>query len=142
MPGNRLRTLTLAVALLAAGGASAQSLDKLKSQAGGLLSSHGSGSSLPSLSSLGSAQNAAGVLGYCQKNGYLPSASSTLKDKLLGSLGGSQKASASSEYQQGLGGVLQGGDGQQFSLGDFKGKIAKQLCKTVADKAASSFLGG
>jgi hypothetical protein len=129
--------------------ASAQSLDSLKSKAGGLLGSHSDSSSsssslIPSGSSLslGSAQNAAGVLSYCQKQGYLPSAESTVKDKLLGSLGGSQKASEDEGYQDGAKGLLKGGNGQSFDLGNIKGKVAQKLCKGVADKAASRFLGG
>ncbi len=136
------RSLLLAAALAFAGAASAQSLDSLKSAAGNLLGQKGSTSALPSISSLGSAQNAAGVLGYCQSHGYLPSATDTLKDKLLGSLGGSPaQATQSKGYQQGLGGILQSGNGQSFDLGSLKGTVAKKLCQHVADKAVSSFLG-
>ena len=137
-----VRPLLLAAALAFAGAASAQSLDSLKGAAGNLLGQKGSTPALPSVSSLGSAQNAAGVLGYCQSHGYLPSAADTLKDKLLGSLGGSpSQATQDKGYQQGLGGVLQSGNGQSFDLGNLKGTVAKQLCQRVADKATSSFLG-
>ena len=137
-----VRPLLLAAALAFAGLASAQSLDSLKGAAGNLLGQKGSTSALPSVSSLGSAQNAAGVLGYCQSHGYLPSATDTLKDKLLGGLGGSSsQATQDKGYQQGLSGVLQGGNGQSFDLGNLKGTVAKKLCQHVADKATSSFLG-
>ncbi|GAB3785695.1 DUF2501 domain-containing protein [Dyella agri] len=136
------RSLLLAAALVFTGTASAQSLDSLKGAAGNLLGQKGSSSALPSVSSLGSAQNAAGVLGYCQSHGYLPSATDTLKDKLLGGLGGSSsQATQDKGYQQGLSGVLQGGNGQSFDLGSLKGTVAKKLCQHVADKATSSFLG-
>ena len=134
--------LLLVSALAFASAASAQSLDSLKSAAGDLLGQKGTSSALPSVSSLGSAQNAAGVLGYCQSHGYLPSATDTLKEKLLGKFGGGAGEAAQDKgYQQGLGGILQGGNGQSFNLGDLKGTLAKKLCKHVADKAVSSFLG-
>lgn len=136
-----VRPLLLAAALVFAGSASAQSLGSLKSEAGNLLGHKGTTSALPSLSSLGSAQNAAGVLGYCQSHGYLPSATDTVKDKLLGSLGGAAKAKQDPGYQQGLSGILHGGDGQSFKLSSLKGTVAKKLCQHVADKAMSSFLG-
>ena len=137
-----IRPLLLVAALAVAGAASAQSLDSLKGATGNLLGQKGSTSALPSVSSLGSAQNAAGVLGYCQSHGYLPSATDALKDKLLGSLGGSPSQAAQDQgYQQGLGGVLQGGNGQSFDLGNLKGTLAKKLCQQVANKATSSFLG-
>lgn len=137
-----VRLLLLAATLAFAAAASAQSLDSLKGAAGNLLGQKGSSTALPSVSSLGSAQNAAGVLGYCQSHGYLPSATDTLKDKLLGSLGGSSaQATQDKGYQQGLNGVLQSGNGQSFDLGSLKGTVAKKLCQSVADKATSSFLG-
>jgi len=137
-----VRPLLLAAALAFAGAATAQSLDSLKSAAGNLLGQKGTTSALPSVSSLGSAQNAAGVLGYCQSHGYVPSATDTLKDKLLGGFGGSpSQATQDKGYQQGLGGILQDGNGQSFDLGNLKGTLAKKLCQHVADKATSSFLG-
>jgi hypothetical protein len=133
----------LAVAFITcamAGTATAQDLGSLRNTAGNLLGQKSSSSTLPSVSSLGSAQNAAGVLGYCQSHGYLPSAPDTLKEKLLGKFGGSSQATQDSGYKQGLSGVLQGGNGQSFDLGNLKGTLAKQMCKHVADKAVSSFV--
>ena len=136
------RSLLLTATIAFAAAASAQSLDSLTSAAGSLLGQKGSTSALPSVSSLGSAQNAAGVLGYCQSHGYLPSATDTLKEKLLGKFGGGSTEPTRSEgYQQGLNGILQGGNGQNFDLGNLKGTLAKKLCQHVADKAVSSFIG-
>ena len=137
-----VRSWLLVTALAFTATASAQNLDALKGAAGNLLGQKGtSTSALPSLSSLGSAQNAAGVLGYCQSHGYLPSATETLKNKLLGSLGAPAQAKQDAGYQQGLSGMLQGGDGQSFNLASLKGTIAKKLCESVADKATAHFLG-
>jgi len=136
------RPLLLVAALAFAGAIPAQDLGSLKSAAGNLLGQQGPSPALPSVSSLGSARNAAGVLGYCQSHGYLPSASDTLKDKLLGKFGGGTTAATQDKgYQPGLGGVLQGGDGQTFNLGSLKGTLARKLCQHVADKATSSFIG-
>lgn len=136
-----VRPLLFATALAFAGASSAQSLDSLKGAAGNLLGQKGTTSALPSISSLGSAQNAAGVLGYCQSQGYLPSATDTLKEKLLGKFGGTSQATQDAGYKQGLAGIVHGGDGQSFDLGSLKGTLAKKLCQHVADKAVSSFLG-
>ncbi|HET8763771.1 MAG TPA: DUF2501 domain-containing protein [Rhodanobacter sp.] len=137
-----MRSWLLVTALVFAATASAQNLDALKGAAGNLLGQKSAPTSaLPSLSSLGSAQNAAGVLGYCQSHGYLPSATETLRNKLLGSLGAPAQAKQDAGYQQGLGGMLQGGDGQSFNLASLKGTIAKKLCQSVADKATAHFLG-
>ena len=94
---------------------SAASLDSMKDEAGSLLSGQSdssSGSLLSSLSSgsfdLGSMSNVAGVLGYCQEQGYSKSATQTVKDKLLGKLGGQQEASQDEGYKQGLEGILKG----------------------------------
>lgn len=136
------RTVLLVVTLSFAAVASAQSLDSLKGAAGNSLGQKTSTTTaMPSLSSLGTAQNAAGVLGYCQSHGYLPSATDTLKNKLLGSLGAPAQAKQDPGYQQGLNGMLQGGDGQSFNLASLKGTVAKKLCESVANKAASHFLG-
>lgn len=132
--------LAASLAVAFAGTVSAQDLGSLQNAAGSLLGQKGSGSALPSVSSLGSAQNAAGVLGYCQSHGYLPSTTDTLKEKLLGKFGGQSEATQDSGYKQGLSGVLQGGNGQSFNLGNLKGTLAKQMCKHVADKAVSSFM--
>lgn len=101
-----------------------------------LLSSLGSGSL-----NLGSMQNVAGVLGYCQRQGYTESATDKVKNSLLGKLGGQSQATESDSYQQGLNGLLQGDNGQTFSLTNLKGKVGKKVCGIITDKATSSFLG-
>ena len=142
---SALLVLSLAVAPLA----SAQSMDSLKDRAGDMLSGQSSasgGSMLGSLSSgafhLGSMQNVAGVLGYCQKQGYTKSKTEMVKEKLMGKLGGEQEAEQDIGYQQGLKGVLQGENGQGFNLSSLKDQVGEKACGLVADRAMSSFLGG
>lgn len=125
-------------ATLASGSVSAGQLDGLKGLMGG------AGGSLTS----GSASNAAGVLQYCVSNNYLgaDSGATSVKDRLLGSLGGDQQAtgndgSTSSTqallgrlgqgsqptattattqdkgYLDGAKGILRSGDGKAVSLG-------------------------
>lgn len=105
--------------------------------AGGLMSQLSSGSM-----NLGSAQNAAGVLGYCEKQGYAPSATETVKNKLMSKIGGQSAAEQDDSYKQGLSGVLKGGSGQSFNLSNLKSTVGKKVCGKIADKAMSSFLGG
>ncbi|WP_227370618.1 DUF2501 domain-containing protein [Halomonas sp. M20] len=139
--------LIAAVALVPV--SSASSMDSVKEKAGGLMSggSSGGGSLLSSLSSgsfdLGSMSNVAGVLGYCQEQGYSKSVTQTAKDKLLGKLGGHEKASEDEGYQQGMSGILKGQEeGKSFDLSSLKDKMGEKVCGTIADKAMSSFLGG
>lgn len=130
--------------------ASAQSLDSLKESAGNLLSGgseSATGASL--LGSLGSGsfslasmENVAGILGYCQEQGYTASATEMAKDRLMEQIGGQQEASQDSAYQQGLSGILQGEDGQSFNLSGLKDQVGEKVCNTVTDQAMSSFLGG
>ncbi|GHB11946.1 DUF2501 domain-containing protein [Salinicola rhizosphaerae] len=148
-----LITTTLAVSPLA----SAFSMDSVKKQAGEMMSGQSSQSAstatstsgaslLSSLGSgsmnLGSMQNVAGVLGYCQEQGYTESATDKVKNSLLSKLGGESEAAESDSYQQGLSGLLQGGNGQTFSLTSLKDKVGEKACGMIADKAMSSFLGG
>lgn len=144
---SALLIASLAVAPLAL----AQSMDSLKDQAGDMLSgSSGSsasgGSLLGSLSSgslnLASIQNVAGVLGYCQEQGYTKSKTEMVKDKLMGQLGGKEEAEQDIGYQQGMKGMLQGEDGQSFNLSSLKDQVGEKACGMVADRAMSSFLGG
>ncbi|MHB0774895.1 DUF2501 domain-containing protein [Halomonas sp. WWR20] len=142
--------VVLSVTLALTPTVSAQSLDSLREKAGNALSGYGasaSGSSL--LSALGSGsfelasmRNVAGVLSYCQQQGYTASATERIKDKLLGQMGGQEQASQDSVYQQGLSGILQGGDGKSFNLSGLKDQVGERACNAVADQAMSSFLGG
>lgn len=136
----------LAVACAVTAPASAQSVNDLSKMGGGMMSGGSGGGMLESLSSgsmsLGSAQNAAGVLGYCQEQGYAPDAATTVKDRLLTKVGGQQEASQDSGYLAGMGGMLQGGDGNSFDLTKLKETAGKKACGAIADQAVSSFLGG
>ncbi len=88
--------------------------------------------------------NAAGLLGYCIKNNYLGGASGAagLKDRLLSKLGGESQASRNdASYQQGLQGILNGGDGHSFNLGQQSGELKQKLtdkaCKAVLKQGRS-----
>lgn len=133
-----MRVAVLTASFAVAPLASAQNLDSLMGGGGGsLLGSLTSGSF-----SFDSIENVAGILGYCQEKGYTEGAADTVKDKLLGKIGGQQEASQNDDYQQGLQGLLQGEGGKTFDLTALKEMVGKKACSTVADKAASSFLGG
>lgn len=143
--GIRLAVLTASLGLATA--VSAQSMDSLKESAGNVLSGGQSGSGASLLGSLGSGafslgsmQNVAGVLGYCQRQGYLGSTTDRIKDRLLGQIGGEQQASRDEGYQQGLNGILKGEEGQSFSLDGLRSQMGEKVCNSVADQAASSFL--
>jgi hypothetical protein len=103
---------------------------------GGLGSSLGGMSSMPSLQSLtsGSTGNVAGVLEFCVKNNYLSGASgaASLKDKLLGKVGGSSPTSDAG-YTDGAKGILNSSDGKQFDLssGGLKEQVTKQVCDKI-----------
>ena len=148
-------TAALTVAILPA--AQANSLTEMGNKASSMLSgqsgaetSSGQGSVASLLSSLGSGnfnfaspQNVAGVLGYCQSQGYSKSATDTVKDKLMNRFGlqSADSTDTSESYQQGLAGLLKGEDGQAFSLSGIKGKLGKKACGMVTDQAASRLLG-
>lgn len=136
--------------------AHAQGLDKLKGLMGG-----GSSSSLSSAST----GNAAGVLQFCLKNNYLGSdgGAATVKDKLLGKLGGDTKAASNDAtsnaggglmgklgsvssptkdpgYLSGASGILQTGNGKKVDLNTVGGGagatagLKEQLTKKVCDQ--------
>jgi Protein of unknown function (DUF2501) len=136
--------------------AHAQGLDKLKGMMGG-----GSSSSLSSAST----GNAAGVIQFCLKNNYLGSdgGAATVKDKLLGKLGGDTKAASNDAtssaggglmgklgggattptkdpgYLSGASGILQTGNGKKVDLsslggGGSSGGMKEQLTRKVCDQ--------
>lgn len=119
--------------------ATAQDLGALKKAAGG-------GADFSSLAS-GSAGNAAGVIEYCVKNNYLGGdAASSLKDKLLGKVNGSDATeSDKSDYAEGAKGLVKTGDGNSVDLGKIGGdklgglkdKVTKKACSSVLDHAKS-----
>lgn len=149
-----LSAALLTASIAASPVASAFSFDSVKKNAGEMMSGQSSQSSgtasgaslLSSLGSgsmnLGSMQNVAGVLGYCQKQGYTESATDKVKSSLLEKIGGQSQAEQNSGYQQGLSGLLNGGNGKTFSLTSLKDQAGEKACGMIADKATSSFLGG
>lgn len=131
------------IALLGCSGlATAQDLSSLKGMVGG-------GSSLTS----GSTGNAAGIIQYCMKNNYLGGTdAASVKDKLMGKLGGEDKAKSNSGYMAGAQGLLQGHDGKSTNLaeaggaggmagmsgmGDMKAKATKKACGMVLKQGKS-----
>ncbi|MGQ7244370.1 DUF2501 domain-containing protein [Salinicola sp. V024] len=149
-----LSATLLTVSFAASPMASAYSFDSVKKNAGEMMSgqssqSTGTASGASLLSSLGSGsmnlgsmQNVAGVLGYCQDQGYTESTTDKVKNSLLEKIGGQSQAEESDSYQQGLSGLLDGGNGQTFSLTQLKDQVGKKACGMITDKAMSSFLGG
>lgn len=91
---------------------------------------------------LGSIQNAAGVLGYCYKNGYIAGPGQQVKNKLMSMVGGRKQVQQSASYQSGLNGLLRNQSGQAFSLTTLKSMVGKRVCSFVVNQAKSSFLGG
>lgn len=121
--------LALAIAATVSTPAAAQDLGSLKNAIGG----GGSGTS-------GSAGNMAGIIQYCIKNNYLGGGTAaSIKDKLMGKLGGEEAASQDEGYQAGIGGVLLGKDGQRSQLGgqgnSLTGLANNKSVKNMKDKA-------
>jgi hypothetical protein len=111
------------------GGTSASGLGKLGGLGGAL-----SGGSLAS----GSTGNVAGLLEFCVKNNFLSGQdSASVKDKLMGKLGGTPPPE--SGYEEGTQGVLKSGDGKQVDLsgGGLKEQATKQICDKVLAQAKS-----
>lgn len=145
----RMALAAIALGLASLGQAHAISIDGLKEKASGMISNGSGGQGASLLSSLSSGsfdfssmQNAAGVLSYCQENGYLGSAGDIAKKQLMGKLGMEDESSEDSGFLQGAKGILQGGDGQSFDLGRLKDQVGEKACGLLADQATSSFLGG
>jgi hypothetical protein len=132
---------SLSIASLAAGFALAVAVDATAQDLGALKNAAtGGGLDLGSLAS-GSAGNAAGVLQYCIGNNYLSGeVASTAKDKLLGKIGGEDKATGDPGYAAGVEGNLIGKDGKSVSLanlGGAEGRLSQQACQAVLDHASS-----
>jgi len=134
-----------------AAGAHAQLLDTVKGQLGGGGAEQGGaaagaaqglgGAGLP-LSSLsaGSAGNAAGVLEFCIKNNYLSGGDAqSVKDQLMGKVGGSGQAESDPGYTAGAEGILKGGDGKSVDLsgGGLKEEITRKACDQVLEQGKS-----
>ncbi len=106
---------------------------------GGLGSSMGGmgGMSMPSVGSASSG-NVAGVLSYCVRNKYESGeGASSVRDSLVGKLGGD--TNDSSQYKSGNQGLLQTGNGQNFSLGGggLKAQMTQKVCDQVLKHAKS-----
>ena len=153
--------LSLSGALLSAAAGAASWQDQLSSAANALGQSSESGSgtakdttaqsgtSLGALAGLlnggnqslsaGTMTNAAGVLQYCMKNNLVDNNVSSMKEQLLGKLGlqDTQKQQQSTDYQQGLLGLLNTGNNQQVNL---KSLGETQLGKQVKTKACNLVL--
>jgi len=133
----KLRMLTMTAfattGLALAGAASAGGLGGLKDMAGGAdLSSAASGS-------LG---NAAGIVEFCFKNNYLSGdAASSVKDQLMGKLGGENESDKDKgDYADGAKGLLKTGDGNSVDLaqmGNLKKSVTEKACSSVLDHAKS-----
>lgn len=148
--------LALALSATLASGASqaAGLMDSLSSAASELSKSGGSGSgnggmSLSSLTGLlnggdqalssSSMTNAAGILQYCVKNNVLSAnGAEGVKDQLLSKLGITSTENAKSQdYQQGLGGLLQTGEGKSLDLNSLG---TSQITEKVKQKACDLVL--
>ncbi len=154
-----LLALTMTTVMVAGSVQAAGLMDSLSSAASELSKSGGAsggsgGMSLSSLTGLlnggdkalssGIMTNAAGILQYCVKNNVLSeNGAEAVKDKLLDKLGITSTANAKSEdYQQGLGGLLNTGDGKQLDLNSLgtsqiTEKVKQKACDLVLKQGAS-----
>lgn len=143
-------------AAMAAGSASAASWqDQLSSAASQLSqqnsgsttttsSTHNGGLSLSSLSGLlnggdkavssNSMTNAAGVMSYCVQHNVVDNNVASVKDQVLSKLGLSSPAAQEqkTDYQQGLQGLLNTGNGQQLNLQSLSNSPMGEKLKTKA----------
>jgi len=132
--------LTLPLATIPA---RAQLMDQLKGAMGGGNSSNGAGpgnmaGGLPSVAQA-SPSNTAGVLQYCVRNNYLSGGSaSSLKDSLLSKVNGSGQHDDAG-FKAGNNGLLQTGNGQNFSLSGsgIKQQMTHKVCDMVLQHAKS-----
>ena len=131
-----IASLAAGFALVFAANAAAQDLGALKNAAGG-------GIDLGSLAS-GSAGNAAGILQYCVTNNFLGgndlTNASSMKDKLIGKVGGQDKADADPGFAAGSQGNVIGSNGKSVSIADMgslENNLTQTACKAVMDHATS-----
>lgn len=136
-----LAATAILVLPLVAAPARAQLMDQLKSavQGGGNGGAGGLMGGLPSVAQA-SPSNTAGVLQYCVRNNYLSgSAASSLKDSLLGKASGSGQHANDSAFKAGNSGLLETGNGQNFSLSGkgLKQEVTHKVCDMVLQHAKS-----
>jgi hypothetical protein len=84
--------------------------------------------------------NTAGVLQYCVRNNYVSgSSASSVKDSIVSKVTGSGQGASDSGFKAGNSGVLQTGNGQNFSLsgGGVKDQITHKVCDMVLQHAKS-----
>lgn len=154
--GRTLLALTITAAMAAASVQAAGLMDPLNSAVGKLSKSgdSNSGMSLSSLSGLleggdkalssGTMTNAAGILQYCVKNNILSgNVTETVKNKLSDKLGVTGAGNAGSkDYQQGLSGLLNTGEGKKLDLNNLGSSpitetIKKKACDLVLEQGKS-----
>jgi len=124
--------------------AQAQLMDQLKGAVGSGQGSGGSGAlggltgGLPSVSQA-SPSNTAGVLQYCVRNNYVSGgAASSVKDSIVSKVTGSGQGANDSAFKAGNSGILETGNGQNFSLGGgAKEQVTHQVCDLVLQHAKS-----
>jgi hypothetical protein len=143
--GIHVSALLVGLLVMGAPTVKAQLSDALTDALGGGSSSSGGsvleglgGPSMPSLGDVGIG-NIAGVLEFCAKNKYLGGDGAGLKDKLLGKLGGQQKAQSDTGYQEGVRGILGGNSGKKVDLngGRMKQQMTDKVCDQVLDYGKS-----
>jgi hypothetical protein len=131
----------IALQQFSAGSARAQLLDQLKGAAGsGQGGSAGlGGGGMPQVGQA-SPSNTAGVLQYCIQNKYVGGGgASSVKDSLMSKVTGSGKRENDSGFKAGSTGLLQTGNGQNYSLGGggVKEQITQKVCDQVLQHAKS-----
>ncbi len=134
----------LALPLLHPGPARAQLMDQLKgavgsAQSGGGGTMSGLTGGLPAVGQA-SPSNNAGVLQYCVRNNYVSgSSASSVKDSIVSKVTGSGQGSNDSGFKAGNSGLLQTGNGQNFSLagGGVKEQVTHKVCDMVLQHAKS-----
>ena len=108
--------------------------------ASGLMGVIGGSGGIGAVPSSASSGNIAGVLQFCIKNNYLSGdAASSVKDRIMGKLGGGS-ATKSPSFTEGAKGILTGSNGQKISLGGqggLKEKLTHQVCEKILQQGKS-----
>ena len=146
--------LTVSSSLFAGAASAASWQDQLSSAANSLSNNSGTASTAQTVNSMSaltgllnggnqslssnSMTNAAGVLQYCVQNNVVDNNANSIKDQLMSKLGlaDTQKAQETTDYKQGVMGLLNTGNNQQVnlkSLGDtaLGKKVKTKACDLV-----------